>query len=582
MSIHKLTDLIIAQIAAGEVIESPSAVIKELLENSIDADSRKIEVNLVDMGMTSIQIRDDGKGIVPEDLPLALESFATSKIHSSDDLFRIASMGFRGEALSSIRSVSRITMESKVSELNHAWKIYGEGDFISQPQPCALPSGTRVVVENLFFNVPIRKKFIQNDIKLKQSIIELVISYAIAYPEIGWICSIDDEQLLNLPLASNLSQRLDQVYSGNFMKSMNPVYFELNGLKIQGYLSGSGVFHSRPVFIKFFVNQRPVTYAPLLKLLKRAYGELLPPGKYPAAFLFIDVDPADIDVNVHPQKKEIRFKDEALVDDVVYKSILKGIENRGSVDVSYKLRQTLKKDPLSSNIPMYTQSLNFDTPLYASDVNQKINVASDTFHRNVNLEDRIQPELIHSRLFDTFILATSRSGVFLIDQHTAHERIQYEMYLEKIKNNEVIQQTLLMPVVMELSPSEKSILSGNSDRISKFGFDLEDFGPAGIKINSVPAYILKGEEGEAMRVLLNLLSSDDHTSQEVLFDHMAKALSCRTAIKKGEQASLLDYSEIIEKLYQCNQPLRCPHGRPTVIFLSKNDILGLFNRPQMK
>jgi len=584
VAILQLSELIIAQIAAGEVIESPVAVIKELVENSIDAGAKNIEVLLRDMGMTSLQVRDDGAGISLDDLPLALASFATSKISSSDDLFQIVSMGFRGEALSSIRSVAKVTIESRQAGADRSWKITGEGDLISKPEPCALPAGTRVLVENLFFNVPIRKKFLQSDAKIKQAIVELVTSYAVSYPEIGFKCAIEDDQVINLPPETGLSGRLDQVYQGSFMKSMNPVYYEDQStyeMKIQGYISGSGSYHSRAVFVKFFVNRRPVIYPPLLRLLKKAYGELLPPGKFPAAFLFVEIDPAAIDVNVHPQKKEIRFKDEALVSEAVYTSILRGVENKGSVDVSFKLRQAVKKSSLSGggdNVS-YTPLLEFETPAYVSDVNKNISYGEPTRAAQTGERSIVLPEVIHSRLFDTFILASSREGIFLIDQHTAHERIQYEKYLEKIRRGEVGKQTLLAPVVVELSPAEKNLLQDNYNRIGKLGFDLEDFGPAGIKINSAPTYLFKGQESEGIRVLLNILSGDDKINQEILFDHMAKSLSCRSAIKKGEQASLEDYSEIIEKLYRCQQPLRCPHGRPTVIHLSKNDILGLFNRP---
>lgn len=579
MSIHKLTELIIAQIAAGEVIESPVAVVKELLENCIDAGARKIEVTLHDMGMESIQVRDDGKGISYADLPLALESFATSKIDSSDDLFHIVSMGFRGEALSSIRSISRVTIESKKYDSDRAWKIVGEGDYISKQESCALPSGTRVVVENLFYNVPIRKKFLENEVKIRQSMIELLVSYAVSYPEIAFVCNIDNEQVMNAPVAEKLITRLEQIYSENFMKSMVPCYFEAPGLKIHGFLSSSGFVHSRSIFIKLFVNRRPVVYPMLVKLLKKAYGELLPPGKFPAAFLYAEIDPVDIDVNVHPQKKEIRFKDETKVSDSLFNAILGGIEKKGSVDVSFKLRQASNKVQNNFRSEPYLQTLDFKIPLHVSESGQKMPDVTETSSRKSDIENFVRPEVIHTRLFDTFILASSREGVFLFDQHTAHERIQYEKYLQKIKNNEISEQVLLSPIVVELSPSEKSILEGNSDMIIKFGFDLEDFGPAGIKINSVPSYLVKGEETDAVRVLLNILSGDAKISQETMFDQMAKSLSCRTALKKGEQASLQDYSEIIEKLYKCEHPFRCPHGRPTVIHLSKNDILGLFNRP---
>ena len=582
MPIEKLTDLVIAQIAAGEVIETPVAAIKELVENSIDAGAKNIEIQLRDLGLTSLIVRDDGKGMDVQDLPLALESFATSKIHSSDDLYNIVSMGFRGEALSSIRSISRVTIESKLAGANRAWKITGEGQTISAPQPCALPSGTRVIVENLFFNVPIRKKFLHGDAQIKQSIMELIISYAISHYHLGFKCAIDEELLVNTPIAKSLSERLEQVYSRTFMNSMVPVYHEDipdNKIKIHGYLSGSGFYHSRAVFIKFFVNNRPVVFAPLVRLLKKAYGELLPSGKFPSAFIFIDIDPNAIDVNVHPQKKEIRFKDETEISNAVFRALSRGIENRGSVDIGHKLRKISRNHPAAttSENPLYALPLELNHPLHVND-GGKI-VFQEPQVLNSHRKNILRPEIIHSRLFNTFILASSGEGIFLMDQHTAHERIQYEKYLMKIRKNEISKQALLVPIVIDLSPSEKNLLENNFARISEFGFDLEDFGPAGIKINSVPAYLVKGEESDAIRILLTALSQDNKINAEILFDNMAKSLSCRSALKKGEQASLQDYSEILEKLYTCEQPLRCPHGRPTIIHISKNDILDLFNRP---
>jgi DNA mismatch repair protein MutL len=573
MSIHKLPDLIIVQIAAGEVIESPVAVVKELIENSIDAKANKIEITLEDNGLSTIQVRDNGTGIEPGELSLALESFATSKIKNSDDLFNIMSMGFRGEALSSIRSISQVTIESKTVNSEHAWQITGEGDNISEPEPSALPEGTRIIVKNLFYNVPIRKKFLAAENKISQDILEIVTSYAIAHPEITFICNMQEKQFLNFAAQNSISERLNQIYQPSFMTSMSALYYEEPALKIQGYISGSGFFHSRPVFIKSFVNTRPIHYSPLHKIIKKAYGELLPPGKHAAAFLFFNIEPDLIDVNVHPQKKEIRFKNEQRINEVIFNAINRAIENKGTIDISHKLINY--RQPEAAIKKEYNNlALDFQTPLLVREASLE-NVALDTKSENI----LFSPEIIHSRIFDTFILASSRDGVFLIDQHTAHERIQYEYYLAKLKNREVVNQSLLNPVSVNISPSEKKILLEGIRIANELGFEIEDFGPAGIKILSVPEYLAEGEEPEALRILINKISGGSELPDEIIFDSLAKSLSCRSAVKKGEQVSLKDYPEIIAKLYKCKNPLRCPHGRPTVIHFSKKDIFGFFNRP---
>ncbi|MDH4199643.1 MAG: DNA mismatch repair endonuclease MutL [Spirochaetia bacterium] len=571
MPIHKLPDLIIAQIAAGEVIESPAAVVKELIENSMDARADKIEIVVEDAGLASIQIRDNGTGILREELSLALESFATSKIQNSDDLFNISSMGFRGEALSSIRSVSHVTIESKTAESEYAWKITGEGNLVSKPEPSALPDGTRIIVKNLFYNVPVRKQFLAKEKKINHDILELVTSYATVRPEISFICSIDGKQLIHFPARNSVSERLTQIYENTFMKSMTPLYYKEPSLNIQGYTSGSGFFHSRPVFIKFFVNQRPVHYAPLFKILKRAYGELLPPGKFAAAFLMLEIDPELIDVNVHPQKKEIRFKDEMHINEIIYNAINRALENRGTIDISRKFANLQKAQPDKVG---YTPSfLDFSPPLLVKE--DAPHIEAGTPSSNI----QFFPEIIHSRIFDTFILASSRDGVFLIDQHTAHERIQYESYLEKLKNRKIVRQRLLNPASINVSPSEKKLLQDSMTILNGMGFEIEDFGPAGIKIFSVPEYLAEGEEQEALRTIINIISEQTELPGEVLFDSLAKSLACKSAVKKGDQISLKDYPEIIARLYKCKNPLRCPHGRPTVIHFSKKNIFEFFNRP---
>ncbi len=602
--IHKLSDTLISQIAAGEVIVSPVEALKELVENSIDARAARIEIFIFEGGLRSLQVRDDGTGIAKEDLALALESFATSKIDNVDDLFHIHTMGFRGEALSSIRSVSSLSVETRHQDEPHGWKITGEGDAISLPEPSPLPQGTRIVIENLFFNVPIRKKFLKKEKTLHKEMAELVSDYALVHPQTAFYLEFDGKVSLDVKPAKTLTQRIEQLYGHSFSEKLTPAFLQENGQELEGYLSNFYSYHGRSNFIRFFVNARPVDYRPLVSILRSAYGELLPPGKFPAAFLFLTLPPDTVDVNVHPRKKEIRFREEKQMDAFLRKAIAKSIEGAGAIPVG-KLgnlnkaanrpwnhdasgqrspRPFSESSAFSSSTvkaPAQEQELDFQTPLilregfpsYHTDHSE--NDAKNTAGAGVRLP---KPRMVHTSLFDTIIVATSPDSLYLIDQHTAHERIQYERFLSKLKSGEAQSQALASSHPVQLTAGDRITLEAHRGNLMKIGFSLEDLGPAGFAITGIPAYLKAREAENALQKALAFFEMNPDADLPALFDHVAKSLACRSAVKKGENLPQAEYMELIEQLFQCQNPARCPHGRPTVISMNRDDIFALFKR----
>ncbi|RME92892.1 MAG: DNA mismatch repair endonuclease MutL [Candidatus Hydrogenedentota bacterium] len=568
--IHKLPSVLVAQIAAGEVIDSPTGALKELLDNAVDAKATEITVHLEGLGFRLIQVQDNGIGIAKEDLPLAVESFATSKIHKLEDLFQIESMGFRGEALGSIRSVSHLTIESKAKEEDAAFGIEANAQGIEGPYPVAYHDGTRVKVEDLFFNMPVRREFQKNPRKLKKDLLDLVSNFALAHPSIRYRLFLDGTEVFDYDQANSLTERVRQIYGKTFANHLIPVFFD-SEYQIQGFISSFDFYKSGGGFIKLFVNGRLVQYRPLVGLLRYVYGELMPPGRFPVAFLFLKIKPEEIDVNVHPQKKEIKFKNEQKVYEFIKQALRNAIDGEGPIPMRHVTKQ--KPDYLSHSAEEkgVANATDLLLPL-STHTNSEIKKPEVTYSHFLLKA--------HARLFDTFVLASSEDGIYLIDQHTAHERINYEKFLRDLAQNRRVSQRLVHPISLHLSDGEKSLLQEADTLLEKLGFEVEDFGPAGYSLVSVPFYIERGQEEHAFLTALRIFEKGGKQAlkEHTLFDELAKSLSCRHAIRKGEQVSAANMQELVQKLQECENPARCPHGRPTMIFLSRDEIFKMFKR----
>lgn len=563
--IRKLHPLVVAQIAAGEVIEDPAGALKELLENCTDAKATIIDVFLEDWGLSNLQVRDNGLGIKPDELKLAVENFSTSKLKIADDLNSIKTMGFRGEALASIRSISRLKIQSKTVDSDSGYELLATDNTINDPIPCAMNNGTRLEVRDFFYNLPVRRKFLPDEQTLRKKIVRLCRNFALSNINIQFRLFNSNKEVLNYKSQELLIERINEIQPG-IKASLLPVFYKKEQVEIKGFISDFQTNRSGPSEIHFFVNGRAVQFTKLPGILKYSYGELLSAGKYPVCYLFITCSPSHLDINIHPQKKEIHFLNEGLVIQVIESALKEqmGANRPISFQNSYK--------PAENNFP--TNELGQDQSLVSFQQNES--------PEKTKKVETFSISKVHSKLFNTFLLASSEDGIYLIDQHTAHERINYERFLRSLnKENGNFSQKLLIPLSLTLAKEEQVLIENNRENLKAIGFEFSDLGPAGLVVKTVPWYISEGQEKESVEVLLTILdkpATRDGVPVKELFDQLAKDLSCRASITKGDDSSIENLELLLDKLKACEEPGRCPHGRPTMIELKREEIFSMFKR----
>ena len=574
--IQKLSETLVSQIAAGEVIESPAAIIKELVENSLDAGADSIDIRIAGDGFEEIQIRDNGHGILAEDLPLAVESFTTSKISSLDELLSAGTMGFRGEALGSIASVSRLRIESRAqgSALAEAVSVDERG---KTSEPSAIERGTRVVVRDLFYNVPVRREYFANLARVRKEIVTVITNLAVANYGVEFRHHIGSDEPVILSRRERLIDRLKDIWGEGIGNDLLPVYEQVGELELSGYISKFYFYRNQASESRFWVNNRPVFYKPLISLLRAIYGELMPKGRFPFTALFLTLPARDVDVNVHPQKREIRFRHEGQVTAFLRTALTRVIAAAGGISAASMVRISRPQPVAASNgekqadvhpADFVPQSL-FAAPIQAQAVQASETADLPLFPEHLTL---------HSRIFNTFIVATSDEALYLIDQHTAHERLNYERQLALLTARGNVSQRLALSLPLPVSVFEKSRIQGAATALARLGFEAEDLGPAGYALKAVPDFVDSGEEVTAFRKALDICAEPGERSAAELFDQLAKDLSCKFAIKKGESASLRDFEDLLNELRKCRNPMRCPHGRPTIVRIDEREIFAYFKR----
>ncbi|EQA44658.1 MutL C-terminal dimerization domain protein [Leptospira broomii serovar Hurstbridge str. 5399] len=588
--IQELSPDLINQIAAGEVIESSHSVLKELMENSVDAGATYIEVETRDGGLTSLLISDDGHGIEEEDIELALKRHATSKIKSLRDLELVLSYGFRGEALASIASVSKLTLETGTGGQT-AWKVRTEkGKILSKE---AIPGfrGTRILIEDLFYNTPVRRKFLKSVRSEDKRIRDRFTVQALAREEIRFRLVQDGKEVHRLA-AKEKKERIVDLFGENFRDHLLNVNLEKRGWKAWGYISDPDFYKSNRTGQFTFVNNRPVEIKYSSHLLKKCYDELLPPNAHPYCFLFFEVDPESIDVNVHPAKKEIRFLDEESFNTFFLQLIQK--ELRSSTPVSFlELRNRLlrpERPKTGGPLQAYSSTGSGDQQLLGGELYQEVrhspSFSVETVGPGSRLDDltdqpRKHAEFIPKKhfglLFETFILAEGEDGFYIIDQHTAHERIRYEEVLRKLKRKNYGIQPLLTPIRIPVSKQEAEDIKDRGSEYEEVGLKLDALGEDSLVLREVPGYFLPGHEKEIILDFLNRTGGKEVPEPE-LYDLMAKCVACRSAVKKGDQLSDHLIAELLNRLSYCENPARCPHGRPTLVKLTREDLERMFHR----
>ncbi len=589
--IQELSPELINQIAAGEVIESAHSVVKELMENSMDACATQVDVESKDGGLSLLRITDNGIGIEPEDLEPALKRHATSKIQDYKDLESVLSYGFRGEALASIASVSRLTLESGTKEQKTAWKIGSIAGKISEKEEIPGFIGTKILVEELFFNTPVRRKFLKSIRSEDKKIRDRVSTQALAREDVRFRLFQDGKEVFVLPARENKKERIIDLFGENFRDHLLEVSLERGGIQATGYISDPDFYKSNRTGQFIFINGRPIEIKYSSVLLKKAYDELLPPNGHPYCFLFFEIDPSRVDVNVHPAKREIRFLDEDGFNGFFLALIQK--ELRSSTPVSFlELKKRLLKPvpEIHSTHSFYQARSSGKNPLLGRElfsvVSKQEGFELDRMGPGVSLSELTDERVKHSSfvpkkhfgvLFETFILAEAEDGFYIIDQHTAHERIRYEEVLRKLEKRNYGIQPLLTPIRIDVSKQEQEDILNRKKEYEEVGIFLDPLGEDSVVLREIPAYMEPGQEKEIVLDFLNRTEGKE-TSEPELYDLMAKCVACRSAIKKGDQLSDPILAEILNRLSYCENPSRCPHGRPTLVKLSRDDLERMFHR----
>ncbi len=597
--IIKLPKDVADKIAAGEVVDRPLSVVKELVENAIDAGADSIIIEIKNGGKNYIRITDNGCGIPKEDLLTAFERHATSKVRTASDLDSIITLGFRGEALASIAAVSKVEIITKTPEETIGSRLLLSGSEIISQTDTGCPDGTTIIVSDLFYNTPARLKFLKNDGAESSLILDFLSKMAIAYSGVRLRVINNGAVLFSTPGKGNVSTSILTVYSKEINDPLIHVETSLKGLSLDAYLSPPAYTRTTRKQQIFFVNGRYVKSKVLEAAVDSAYRQRLSEGRHPVIILFLSVEPERLDVNIHPNKREIRFDDNPTVLSFVSDSLAKGLLGKEAVpeirkESLFRSKEFYLSEPESKGNPMTppaalaqentvsyeSTSQNNDTENESVDVNTLL---STKRAKQISFEEKmvsnidLQAITISGSIFGTYITGADEHSFYLIDQHAAHERVFYERLLEASERKEKASQLLLVPIIKETSVA----IAGNPeqflDSLKQFGFELEVFGTKAFVIKAVPAFM---EQAEAIEFLDAYFDEADEISAFRDQKKLAKIImdSCKSAVKGNQHLTLAEMKHLLSDLSETKNPFSCPHGRPTFIKLTRAEIEKLFNR----
>jgi DNA mismatch repair protein MutL len=568
--IRKLAQDVSGKIAAGEVIERPVSVCKELIENSLDADAKRIAVEIAGGGTSVIRISDDGFGIPAEELPLSALNFSTSKISQAEDIERILTLGFRGEALASIRAVSTLTIGSRSAAEEIGREItWRSGEAVSDA-PVTRTRGTDVIVEHLFHNLPARKKFLASPASELRRISALVQSYALSFPQVAFTLREDGRNVLRYP-ASTLEDRVGAVFGIGAFRSLR--YFEerLGDRSVRGYVSQPDMTRGNRSLQFFFVNKRSIKDRLLSHAVHQAYHALTPKDRFPLLVLLLDVPPEEIDVNVHPAKAEVRFRNERELHRFVAAAIRGALE---SSDLSFKEKvQSVYQSIFPGTDDQRSAGGGSELGETAAAAEQLGWVFKETPMSLLEGEyanQIITTGSLYWQLHQSFILIQIRGGMVIVDQHAAHERILFDRAKRNLEGSNPAIQSLLFPATLELTPEEYDRYEELVDVLPSLGFEVEPFGPHAIIVRSIPAGVRNWDDGKLLQQILADEGGD--------LDALLKRYACRSAVKAGTALSPEEMESLTDQLFATEFPFTCPHGRPTMLRLGTSDLEKRFAR----
>ena len=590
MPINVLPPEVAAKIAAGEVVERPASVVKELVENAIDAGARAIRVEARDGGRRLIRVSDDGGGIPADEVPVAFARHATSKLTCVEDLERITTLGFRGEALASIAAVSRLTLVSRPAPQPAGTEARFEGGRQAALGPKGAPTGTTVTVESLFYNVPARLKFLKAPATEAGHIHRVVVNYALAYPELRFHLNLDGRAAFQTVGDGDLYSVLVEVMGLETARQMIEIShqptapsIQSSAISVNGYVGVPSLHRGQRDRLMFFVNRRWVQDRSLVAAVTQAYHTFLPVGRYPVAVVNVSLDPADVDVNVHPTKSEVKFRDQHQVFSTVQKAVRSAV--MAAVPVPQIGRDFTPSPAHSTGAagneaerwrrlttaggPAGAAQLGFEAQRTLPDDE------STSFRPSTG---RLPLLRVVGQVAQTYIVTEGPDGLYLVDQHAAHERVIYEEMLSERASAQVAAQQLLEPVTVELTPAQTAVLEAEAETLAEIGFDVEPFGGTTYRLRAVPEILLRADPATALADILGELAEGAVPLSRQSDERLIVTVCKRAAVKAGQTLSVQEMQELIHNLERCNAPRTCPHGRPTMIHLSAAELAREFGR----
>lgn len=610
--IQLLDDLTIQKIAAGEVIERPSSIIKELIENSIDANARNIVVEINDGGKTYIRVTDDGEGIEEDEIELAFKRHSTSKLKVIDDLNNIFTLGFRGEALASVAAVSKVEVLTKTKDSSAGIHAFIEEGKLKSIDKVGTPKGTTMIVKDLFYNLPVRKKFLKSNLSEGNSVSDIVYKLALGNYNTSFKFIKDNKTVLKTSTNGIIKDNIYTILGRDISNGLIPVNFDHKGVRIVGFISNNNLYRSNRSHQYLYVNGRYIVNYAISSAIEQHYKSLIPLNRFPVFILYIEMNPAEMDVNIHPTKQEIKFATENniigiisnVVKDTLFPSLtiakfeLEKEEKKEDIKFLYKDNENTnivvrdysnvslsnEDDKIFNNInvnnkvPVFNEISIKETmeQNFVIDYSNNEDIEIDNSHSIENSLAEITPLGI---VFGTYILGENRvlNTLFFIDQHAAHERIMYEKYRKEFENESIHVQQLISPEIIDLTNSEFTLINDNLDFFKKMGFEIENFGSNSYAIRGVPFLFGNPNIRNLFLDILDSMDKNISSSYDTRLDKLMK-LACISAIKSGDKMSNLEIKALLKDLAKCENPYTCPHGRPTVIEITKKDIEKQFLR----
>ena len=571
MTIQLLTNDTIGKIAAGEVVERPASVVKELLENALDAGSSAISIEIGAGGMDRIEVSDNGRGIPFAEMPVAIQRHATSKLRVFDDLDALSTLGFRGEALPSIAAVSLFSLRSRPHDEDRGGSLHVDFGVASAPEPVGTGVGTTVGVEQLFGNVPARRKFLRQASTESAAITRMVASYASAYPTVRFSLTVDGRRSFSTSGSGELVGAATGAWGldvGAAALLLEPLELSaaVPGVAVEGWIGAPSLSRSHRQQVIFFVNGRLIQNRSLSFALEEAYHSLLMVGRHPVALVKITIDPASVDVNVHPTKAEVKFEDERLVCRAVSRSAHAALSRAPSDELPRAGFRPIPTEPSARQAPMQIETRSFANQ-HPAPMDEPPTAASK----------RPMPVLrVLGQVGASYIIAEGPDGLYLVDQHAAHERVMYEKILGSISAGSVEKQPYLDPLVVELNPEERAVFDKSTEELTSVGFEIEGFGESTVVVRAIPAMMAGVDIRERLHLILEELS--DGGAGDSWLDSVAISAACHTSIRANQALSLPEMRELIAQLERTAFPRACGHGRPTMLLMSQTDLEKQFSR----